>query len=361
MRCVARKRRLLLGIVALLASTAPVLAQNDRVIVQLNRAAPPSSINVPASLPSEAEIAATAVDPTVRELVTILDDASYEAREEAMRTLADLQVDVRQLCAVLSSAELSSEQRYRLVLLLRRQLLYAPRGAVGIRMEAGPALPDGSPPGVRVIEVIEGLPAVGVLQPADRITHIDGVPIRFQGDLQILVQSKTPGSVINLRVRRPRLDDRGQRMDGADGLAIFDQLELSLPLGSADLLVDPLTGLPTGASRVRQARTREAEEAYRRYAPEPRHVDLADARPELLGPPPTAGRFADLVLMTKRSVQTEIERLDDRRFPMPSARRAQLIDLVRQARDLAQFPEVTEQDRRELRRLADRLEEKMTR
>lgn len=362
MRRVARKRCLLLLGVAVLASATTAFAQNDRrVIVQLNRAAPPSSINVPSSLPTDEVIASIAVDPEVSYLVAKLDDTSYDERETAMRTLSELRVDVRQLCAVLSDTSLSSEQRYRLVLLLRQQLLYAPRGAVGIRMEAGPALPDGSPPGVRVVEVIDGLPAVGILRPADRITHIDGVPIRFQGDLQILVQSKPPGTVIDLRVRRPRIDAQGQRIAGQDGMPIFDELELPLPLGSADLLVDPLTGLPTSASAVRRARTLEAEEAWRRYAPAPQHVDLANARPELLGPPPTAGVYADLVLMTKRNVQAEIERLDDRRIPMSAARRALLVDLVRQARDLTRYPELTDQDRRDLRRLADRLEEKMRR
>jgi len=362
MRCAARKRCFLQMGVALLVSVASASAQNERPrIVQLNRPAPPASINVPTSLPTEAEIASITVDPEVRHLVAKLDDASYDEREDAMRALTDRRVDVHQLCAVLSDPSLSSEQRYRLVHLLRRQLLYAPRGAVGISMRAGPALPDGSPPGVRVAEVIEGLPAAEILRPGDRITHIDGVPIRFQGDLQILVQSKPPGTVIELDVRRPRIDNAGQRVADVGGMPVFDKLELQLPLGSADLLVDPLTGLPTSAQHVRRVRTQEAEEVYRRYAPAPQHVDLTGARAELLGSAPTAGRYAERVLMTKRAVKTEIERLDDRRIPMSTARRAQLVDLVREARDLARYTEVTVQDRRELGRLADRLEEKMSR
>ena len=372
MRRVARVHHPLLVCLALLASAAPALAQNDdggRVIIRdanrlirpLDRPAPPASISVPMSLPPDDVLDSVVVDPEVQHLVARLGDASYAEREVAMRMLSDLRVDVNQLCAVLTDERLSPEQRYRLVLLLRRSLLGAPRGAVGIRMRPGPALPDGSPPGVLVEEVIEGLPAVGVLQPGDRITHIDDVSIRMQGDLQILVQSKAPGTVIDLRVRRPRVDKQGRRVTGPNGLPVFDQLDLDLALGSADRLIDPSTGLPTGASAVRSMRTREAEDAWRRYAPKPQHVDLTETRPEGVATPTTETQHAQFVQMITRAVQLEIDRMDDRRIPMSASRRSELVNLVRTARDLSRVPELSDQDREALRRLADRLEEKFGR
>ena len=138
------------------------------------------------------------IDPQLRELVQRLDDPSFNAREAAVQEIIKDADDRVQLYALLAKNELTVEQRYRLLGVLRDYLLTMPRGAVGIRMEnmlPGMAVAGA---GVRVAELLPGLPAERVLEVGDRIMSIDGQPLTVTSDLQRHVQSKRPGQKITI-------------------------------------------------------------------------------------------------------------------------------------------------------------------
>ena len=214
---------------------------------------------------------AVAVDPALRKLADALADPSYARREAAMQTLMGGVWDVSQLCSLLSE-RLAPEQRFRLLTILRQQI-DAPRGAVGISMQW--QQPQGDAPGaVEVTDLVPGLPAEEVLLIGDHVTHIDGRPLNFMNDLRVIVQSRKPGEQVELTVRRAQRDENNELIVDHEGRAVRKEVQLTLRLGSASMLLDPQTGRPTPGGSVEDTRDREARLAVARYAPRPVVVEI---------------------------------------------------------------------------------------
>jgi C-terminal processing protease CtpA/Prc len=130
-------------------------------------------------------VADVPLDMTLLEIVRKLDAPEFHAREEAAQQIIERADDKIKLYAILDHGNLTVEQRYRLLQVVREFLLEMPRGAVGISMDGwqpGMALQDG---GVRVADLVPGMPAERVLQVGDRIIAIDGHPLATQNDLII--------------------------------------------------------------------------------------------------------------------------------------------------------------------------------
>jgi hypothetical protein len=230
--------------VAIAAVTATAAAQEaaDRPLDELR-----TSDFTPVRSPYDA----IRLSPAVLELVAGLDAETYAAREAATRALRDARFSKEQLCAVLAQVPLSAEQRYRLLDVVEDAIIEAPRGALGIRMQWSRP-PMNQPGESRVVDLLPDLPAREVLRIDDLITY---------------VQSLTPGAKVTLGIRRPREDDEGRRVLDQLGDAVYEDLEVEITLGSADLLRDdPATG-PTFVERQRRD---EAARIMAQFGPRPK-------------------------------------------------------------------------------------------
>jgi hypothetical protein len=230
------------------------------------------------------------IDPHLRELAGRLDDPSFEIRETAARELIQSTTDRLQLYAILGGHDLTVEQRYRLLQIVRDHLVNMPRGAIGIEMEGFPqgmAVPG---TGVRVKSLIPKLPAERVLQVGDRIMAIDDQPLTVSTDLQRHVQSKRPGEKITMLIRRSRVDERGDLVLDANNQPVTDDLRIELELGSTELLRNASGAAPRGggaavmANPVEQQRAREAADAAAIFAPPPRIVAVEGRNGEAFTP-----------------------------------------------------------------------------
>lgn len=177
--------------------------------------------------------------PEFELLIDQLDASSWEVREAAVNRIArdtsgtPLEwIEVR-----LARGGLSLEQVVRLLRIAEIRLLHAPRGAIGIQM-APDALPgaEEGPEGVRIRTVIRDMPAEGILQAGDLITHIEDEPIKTQEDLATIVQRHWPGDTIMFRVLR------AARPTG-DETEESTLLEFEITLGSTKALRESNSGL----------------------------------------------------------------------------------------------------------------------
>jgi hypothetical protein len=245
--------------VAIAAVTATAAAQEaaDRPLDELR-----TSDFTPVRSPYDA----IRLSPAVLELVAGLDAETYAAREAATRALRDARFSKEQLCAVLAQVPLSAEQRYRLLDVVEDAIIEAPRGALGIRMQWSRP-PMNQPGESRVVDLLPDLPAREVLRIDDLIYRVDGLLLLSQDDLITYVQSLTPGAKVTLGIRRPREDDEGRRVLDQLGDAVYEDLEVEITLGSADLLRDdPATG-PTFVERQRRD---EAARIMAQFGPRPK-------------------------------------------------------------------------------------------
>ena len=185
----------------------------------------------------------------------------WATRERATAELLTLRVPEECLLAALLDGELDLEQRARLVGVLSRRVLEAPRGAVGIRMRRN----LGNEFGVVVEAVIPGMPGEKHLRPGDRIRTIDGRPIRTSDDLTTIVQGRVPGDLLRFTIERRVLDERGAIQLGPNGKPVIEQLDLEFPLGSVEEL--DRSGGVTVSSRVLNARTRVVDAIRERFGP----------------------------------------------------------------------------------------------
>lgn len=224
-------------------------------------------------LPTAQQLQAVIISQNVRDLVGQLDAPEFVAREQATRRLIDLRVDDVQLFAVFERGNLTAEQRHRLLYVVRERLLNTPRGALGIRMDvaqqANVRIPgrdvvdEDIPPGVKILEVIPGMPAERVLRVGDVITHIEGSLLKSSDDLIDLVQTRRPGDVITMQVQRPQRDENGRFINDAAGEAVTETLDLEITLGSVEGLHDPR--IPTPPSRLDLERRRMLAAVVQRY------------------------------------------------------------------------------------------------
>ncbi len=207
------------------------------------------------------------VSGKVRAAVAALDSSVFNERSEASRVLTDASVAPEQLFAVLDRETLSTEQRERLLAVVREKVIALPRGALGIRMQ-----PSGDPqrPGVEIIMLLPGMPASTVLKVGDRIEEIDGKPITNSNDLVDLIQSRLPGESVKLRVARPERDERGRpKLDGQGGF-VEQRMHVDMQLTTAADL-DKFEGQFPSMSRslVLERRLLALQQAEERFAPKP--------------------------------------------------------------------------------------------
>jgi hypothetical protein len=269
--------RLAASTIAIVVLAGEVRAQNDDFDA-LRR----SLINeLPeTTVPSAQQLRHIAIDPQIRAYVTDLADAAFKVREEATQHLLDAATDKMQVYALLAGDDLSTEQRYRLLAIVREHLIKTPRGAIGISMSSFP-INAGGQIEIRVTDLLPGLPAERVLQIGDRIIQVDGMPLMQGDDLQFRVQSKRPGEKVKLTVKRTEVDEEGQVVMDVDNQVRFKTMELELELGSAELLKN-VRGQFNQGSRVESTRLMEAAEASRKYAPQPKPVEVRGGPEALL-------------------------------------------------------------------------------
>lgn len=247
-------------LVATLCLAGPVIAQGLRAV---DPDPPLDSIDEISGLPTDQDLEFVTVDPALAKLVAMLDHAMFGAREKAMQRLLGDPVDRSQICKMLAGSELSPEQRHRLLTLLRYDLLNAPRGAIGIVIDRR-KLPNN----IIIEQLIENLPAIEVLEPGDRITHLNGRPAPDWGRFRQSIEARKPGDVISITIER-LLDDA---RDDAETVQL-QTLNFELALGSSDLLRDPATG-QVQASRVQSTRAADAYQAAVRFGPRPRRIEF---------------------------------------------------------------------------------------
>jgi hypothetical protein len=223
-----------------------------------------------ALVPEAGELATVEVPPEVVELVDRLASESFAAREQAMRELVELRVDRAHLYTMLYREALETEQRYRLLEVLRNRLINEPKGAVGISMRPL-RVASGMPIEILVSDLVAGLPAERVLQLQDRIIKVDGNVLMTQDDLVRRVQSKLPGDTVRLTVRRAERNELGSLVLGEDDRPIYNTLEIDMTLGSVSELEQK------GNNDVFQSshgvlRQEEVQVASERFSPKPARI-----------------------------------------------------------------------------------------
>ncbi|MHC5002097.1 MAG: PDZ domain-containing protein [Planctomycetota bacterium] len=217
-------------------------------------------------LPTASELARVRIDPALLRLVEDLDADSYGRRQEAMQQILEDWEDPLQTLAVLERQLLTTEQRHRLLTVVRAQLLETPRGALGISMLPSQPMQRGAPIEVVVTELIPGLPAERLLQRDDRIWRVDGKELFQSDDLLQLVQKKKPGESVTLSIRRVKRDENGEAKRDQQDRRTYEEVEVEITLGSAEQLVNPATGGRPQRSPVVIQRERNAEAAVDRYS-----------------------------------------------------------------------------------------------
>lgn len=226
------------------------------------------------------------IDPRLRELVSRLNAPEFDVRQRATAEIADGRYPREQIYAMLARDELSIEQRHRLLTVLQETVLNAPRGAVGISMREHRANDGGIE--VLVTDLLPGLPAEQVMRIGDRIRAINGRDVESQRDLINRVQVRRPGDTVTMSVRRPKLDPMGREIVDDEGRTEFEMLEIDLTLGSAELLVNPVTGQPQTNSNIELLRRQEVIAAERRFGSSAREIKVDGEWPEVASSAVTA-------------------------------------------------------------------------
>ena len=245
----------------------------------------PSSIYIPISdttaLPTDQELGFVTVAPCFADLGAQLEDAVFGTREEAMQRLLDWTVDRRQICKMLAGKRLSLEQRHRLLLVLRDDLLNAPRGAIGISVDPRRRRHNE----IIVEQLVEGLPAIEVIEPGDHVTHFNGQPTARWELFVAMIQARKPGDIVTITVQR-RVDQEDQGTEEPK----MRTLQFELVLGSAELLIDPATGQVQRNTTLDRARAVDADQAVDRFGPRPRLIEFRDrSTPEVESQTPQGG------------------------------------------------------------------------
>ena len=260
---------------------AAIGQQPQAVILETSPSASPSPISDATALPTDQELAFVTVDPSLADLVAKLDDAVFGTREQAMQRLLDWTVDRRQICKMLAGKRLSLEQRHRLLLVLRDDLLNAPRGAIGISVDPLRRRRNE----IIVEQLVEGLPAIEVLEPGDRVTHFNGKPIARWESFVAMIQARKPGGTVTITVQR-RVDQDDQSPEEPKMRA----LPFELVLGSTELLIDPATGQVQRNTNLERARANDAAQAVDRFGPRTKLIRFRDkSAPEVESQLPQGG------------------------------------------------------------------------
>jgi len=314
------------------------------------------------TLPDDETLRGIEIDSVLLDRVAMLNSESYSAREQATADLLDAPHENMQFYAVLAQADLTAEQRMRLLTILQRRLMDAPRGAVGISMRPHRAL-DGTTH-VEVIDLIEGLPARQVLQIGDRITHIDGKPLDSPDQLRLNVQSRRPGEQINLTVLRPRRDERGRPLPDDDG-NVHDELQLELTLGSADVLDEVNSARGSSNNAVEHLRRQQAQAIMERFGPQHDSIEIDRERfsinDEDAADHVTQRMLARFVEQHPAIVQIRQHRrmLEENGMDPPNVLRAQWMETETRLQSQLEFGDLSDDHRMVLEAVLDRFRELM--
>lgn len=248
-------------------------------------------------LPSDADLRKVDVGPELIRLARALDADHLAEREAARDAITARKPTPEELMALLLREDLSDEARHQLVSVLRERILYAPRGALGIRMENVPDREGG----VRITGLVPGMPAERILKPGDVVKKVGDDVVRSTADLINAVQSLPPGVEVRVTVRRTSRQALAEAQP-ADApkpeqpQQLFEEIEATLRLGSTDELNekgDPaLRGLPGGGrpgnnglvgnvfigGQVSFERLATAKLATQRFLPKPTPVPFPDRK-----------------------------------------------------------------------------------
>ena len=222
--------------------------------------------------PADATLAEVTLLPRLKVLLETLRSPIWSVRDQAMRELASDAFPNEQLLAAMRQFDLDSEQRARLLTIMSRRILDAPSGAVGIRMSSG----MGAQNGVQIEAVIEGMPAAGLLKAGDLVIQIDEQPVRRRTDLTAIVQSKLPGDLITVVLKRIRIDQNGEFLLDDTGEVRRELVEVRFALGSIDQLASD-GGNVVRSSSVRSDRARLVQELLQRFAGEPVRIEAVSS------------------------------------------------------------------------------------
>ncbi|MCH2147864.1 MAG: PDZ domain-containing protein [Phycisphaerales bacterium] len=219
-------------------------------------------------------------------LVARLDSQQWSERELATYELAHVGSGVtsKEIEARLDAEGLTLEQVVRLLRAIEIRLLHSPRGAVGIQMALNQPGDDDAPDGVLIRAVIPNMPAEGLIEVGDVITHIDGVQLRNQEDLAMVVQRHWPGDLLPFRVLRPSVAP-----DGSFGELV--EVTFDLTLGSTEQLKASSSSLQIRDPEM-SARIKYVNALQQRFGPVPTRV----ARPVAIMTTPILDADFDPVL-----------------------------------------------------------------
>ncbi len=225
------------------------------------------------------------------EAINQLDAPDYETREQAMMWIAAarrLDIDFR---AILATADLSIEQRNRLLIAWHDRVVFRPRGALGVEQRWVPD-DDSIYGSFEILSLLPDLPAREVLQLRDRITHFDGRRPISGEELREHVQSLEPGDVVKLTVERIVRDENGDAQRDDAGELLRETIEVDLPLGPLEKLVDR-NGIPQLAMDAKAIARNTMRRQFRVFAPHAEMIRFSDG--VNLNDMPTRSRMEEMV------------------------------------------------------------------
>ncbi|HWB21059.1 MAG TPA: PDZ domain-containing protein [Phycisphaerales bacterium] len=258
-------------------ATRPTILRTYKLPDPVNRPDPQSTQSEDQSINP-----ATMVSGELLESLRLLESSNYETREEAIDKIVELCAsDQSIIYTLLDKADLSPEQRERLLICLRRILLETPRGALGIQM--GPGL-QGE---VVVTRLLPGMPAEKVLHVDDRIQVVNNRVVNIQSDLISEVQSLKPGDKVHLMIRRARVDENGMFIRDKDNQIVYDNMSVDMELGSTEQLseINNRNGFALAPNPITNQREAIAQTASRAYGVRPQKVPLGDGLDDLVVKP----------------------------------------------------------------------------
>ena len=243
---------------AAVASPSPAPAPSPQLVVIDGNQQQVVVPRAQAKLPSDADLARIDVPAELVRLARALDADAFADRRAAREAIVARKPQPDELMALLLRTDLGEEARHQLVGILRDRILYAPRGALGIRMENA-ALPEA---GVRISGLVPGMPAEKVLKVGDILVRVNDAQLRNTVDLVSAVQSLPPGVEVRVVVRRLRRDalavqaPAGGNAPAGQNPPIYEDVEATLRLGSTEELNEkgdanfPVAGGVGGAQGV---------------------------------------------------------------------------------------------------------------
>jgi hypothetical protein len=289
-------------------------------------------------VPSSTQLASVEIDAELTGYARLLDSPEWSVRAGAAQRLFESTHDDIQLFAILEQIDLTMEQRHRLIQVVWNRLLSTPGAALGIRMDPWAQ----EEVGVVVTEVLPGMPAEAVLDPGDRITHIDGLVLINSGTLQNIIQAKRPGQTADLRIVRQRRDARGEVVRDPAGEPVVETVDAEVSLASVDDLAEYGSDPVVRANNpVRQL---IAQEVVQRYRPRHGYVERGprELDPDVVGHPDIVEITTHLTLVNEGRLRVSRE--------LREYWQATLRNLERAAAD----PAATAADRDLARRVAER-------